>query len=169
MAENCDGGGLTPARRQPVVAAHLDSENHSHLDCLAVADPDLALPPTARATPQREAVVAAICDLQGSWTALDVFDRARRRAPGLGLATVYRTLELLAREGSVRSLTGEGRPRYVRCHPGHHHHLVCVSCGAVEETELCAAPPAGELERRHGFSAESHEVDFYGRCARCAA
>lgn len=110
-----------------------------------------------------------IRELEGSWAVLDVFDRARRREPGLGLATVYRTIELLARAGSVRPLAVEGKPRYVRCHAGHHHHLVCVSCGAVEETDLCAAPPAAELARRYGFAAESHEVDFYGRCARCAA
>jgi Fur family transcriptional regulator, ferric uptake regulator len=134
-----------------------------------VTDDDLTLPPTTRTTPQRLAVLAAIGQVDGGWTALEIFDRARRLEAGLGLATVYRTIELLAREGSVRPLSGEGRPRYVRCHPGHHHHLVCVSCGAVEETELCAAPPARELERRHGFAAESHEVDFYGRCARCAA
>jgi Fur family ferric uptake transcriptional regulator len=134
-----------------------------------VTGDDLTLPPTARSTPQRLAVVAAIGQVDGGWTALEIFDRARRLEAGLGLATVYRTIELLTREGSVRPLSGEGRPRYVRCHPGHHHHLVCVSCGAVEETELCAAPPARELERRHGFAAESHEVDFYGRCARCAA
>jgi Fur family transcriptional regulator, ferric uptake regulator len=134
-----------------------------------MADDDLTLPARARTTPQRRAVVAAIRETDGAWTALEIFDRARRRETGLGLATVYRTIELLGREGAVRPLSGEGRPRYVRCHPGHHHHLVCVSCGAVEETELCAAPPARELERRHGFAADSHEVDFYGRCAQCVA
>lgn len=133
-----------------------------------MANADLPLPPAVRATPQRLAVLDAIRQSEGAWTALEIFDRARRREAGLGLATVYRTIELLAREGSVRALSGEGRARYVRCHPGHHHHLVCVSCGAVEETDLCAAPPARELERRHGFAAESHDVDFYGRCAQCA-
>ena len=134
-----------------------------------MTEADFSLPSNLRPTPQRRAVLDAIRDSAGAWTALDVFDRARRREPGLGLATVYRTIELLARDGSVRPLTGEGRARYVRCHPGHHHHLVCVACGAVEDTELCAAPPADELARRHGFAAETHEVDFYGRCARCAA
>ncbi len=39
--------------------------------------------------------------------------------------------------------------------------------GAVEETELCAAPSAAVLKRRHGFVAESHELDIYGLCERC--
>lgn len=136
------------------------------------AQPDLGgltLPPRARLTPQRRAVLEAVAASPGRFTAVELHDRARRTHPGLGLATTYRTLELLRRTGSVRPLPGEGRPAYVRCHPGHHHHLVCLSCGAVEETDLCAVPPATEIKRRHGFAAEAHEVDIYGVCARCAA
>jgi Fur family ferric uptake transcriptional regulator len=113
-------------------------------------------------------VLEAIARLEGRFTVVQVYDRARRIYPALGLATTYRTVELLRRAGLVRPLAGEGKPAYVRCRPGHHHHLVCLSCGTVEETELCAAPDARELKRRHGFAAETHEVDIYGLCARCA-
>ncbi len=129
----------------------------------------LELPSSARSTPQRRAILSAIADEPGSFTVVDVYDRARRREPRLGLATVYRTVELLRQTGSLRSLPSEGRPAYVRCRPGHHHHLVCLRCGTVEETELCAAPSEAEVRRRHGFRAETHEVDIYGTCARCAA
>ena len=128
----------------------------------------LALPPRARLTPQRRAVLEAIAAATGRFTVVELYDRARRIHPGLGLATAYRTVELLRRTGSVRPLPGDDRPAYVRCHPGHHHHLVCLACGAVEETDLCAAPSAAELRRRHGFAAEAHQVDIYGLCARCA-
>jgi Fur family ferric uptake transcriptional regulator len=120
-------------------------------------------------TRQRRAVLDAIATRRGSFTAVEIYDRARAREPALGLATVYRTVELLRRTGSLRSLAGEGRSVYVRCHPGHHHHLVCLSCGAVEDTELCAAPSVAELRREHGFEAEAHELDIYGTCSRCAA
>lgn len=132
-------------------------------------DDALALPPASRVTRQRRAVLEAIASHPGSFTAVDVYDRARRIEPRLGLATVYRTVELLRRTGSLRPLPGQGRPAYVRCHPGHHHHLVCLSCGTVEETELCGAPSEAEVHERHGFQAEAHEVDIYGTCARCAA
>ena len=128
----------------------------------------LRLPPRVRSTPQRRAVADAIAATEGAFTAADIYERARSVEPRLGLATVYRTIDLLRRAGSVRPLSGRGRPAYVRCHPGHHHHLVCVECGSVEETELCAAPPAAELARRYGFAAAAHEVDFYGTCRRCA-
>jgi Fe2+ or Zn2+ uptake regulation protein len=128
----------------------------------------LALPPRFRLTPQRRAVLDLIADREGSFTAVDLFQEARRRKPRLGLATVYRTVELLRRTGSVRALVGDARPAYVRCDPGHHHHLVCLSCGGVEETELCGAPSSAELRRRYGFRAEGHELDIYGTCALCA-
>jgi len=128
----------------------------------------LVLPPQARLTPQRRAVLEAVASLPGRFTIVELYDRARRSYPRLGLATTYRTIDLLRRTGSVRPLPGEDKPAYVRCRPGHHHHLVCLSCGAVEETDLCAAPPPAELKRRHGFAAETHEVDIYGLCARCA-
>lgn len=124
----------------------------------------LHLPDGVRMTVQRRAVLGAVADQEGSFSVVDVYDRARKREPSLGLATVYRTVELLREAGSVRQLAGA----YVRCHTGHHHHLVCRSCGSVEETELCGAPSAAVLERRHGFRAESHELDVYGLCARCA-
>jgi Fur family transcriptional regulator, ferric uptake regulator len=128
----------------------------------------LHLPPRARMTPARRAVLDAIERWNGSFTIIELFDRARRAHPALGLATTYRTVDLLRRVGSVRPLPGDDRPAYVRCRPGHHHHLVCTACGSVEETELCAAPPDDELKRRHGFAAQAHEVDIYGVCARCS-
>jgi Fur family ferric uptake transcriptional regulator len=128
----------------------------------------LRLPPRARLTPQREAVLEAIEAAGGRFTLVEVYDRARRAEPGLGLATVYRTVDLLRHTGSVRPLPSEGKATYVRCRPGHHHHLVCLACGAVEETSLCTAPNAAELKRRYGFAPEAHELDIYGTCKRCA-
>ena len=129
---------------------------------------ELELPADVRLTPQRRAVLDAVERQHGSFTVVQVYDRARRREPSLGLATVYRTIELLRTTGSIRQLAGAGEGAYVRCHTGHHHHLVCVSCGAVEETELCSAPPVTEVRERHGFVVQRHEADLYGVCGKCA-
>lgn len=118
-------------------------------------------------TAARRAVVDAIGERGGAFTVVEIFDAARRSHPALGLATTYRTVELLRRTGSVHPVAGTGRATYVRCRPEHHHHLVCVSCGGVEETDLCAAPSDAELESRHGFHAQGHELDIYGVCKRC--
>jgi Fur family transcriptional regulator, ferric uptake regulator len=126
------------------------------------------LPAGVRSTAARRAVLRAVQSSPGRFTVAELYVRARRLHPPLGLATTYRTLELLRDTGSVRALPGDERASYVKCHPGHHHHLVCTSCGSVEETDLCSAPSEQELRRRHGFVPDSHEVDIYGRCARCA-
>jgi len=129
----------------------------------------VALPPRTRMTPSRRAVVDAVAARRGAFTVAEIFDTAREAHPALGLATTYRTIELLRRTGAVHPLAGAGRAAYVRCRPEHHHHLVCTACGGVEETDLCAAPSDDELRRRHGFRAQTHELDIYGVCSRCAA
>ncbi len=129
----------------------------------------LELPAGVRATAPRRALLATVEQWDGSFTALELHEGAKKREPSLGIATTYRTLELLRDSGSIRALAGREPRTYVRCHPGHHHHLVCVSCGRVEDTELCAAPSEAELARHHGFRAESHELDIYGTCANCRA
>ena len=129
---------------------------------------ELSLPDGVRPTAQRLAVVRAVAESAGSFTVAELHDHARRFEPGLGLATTYRTVELLRGNGGVRPLLGDGKPTYVRCHTEHHHHLVCTSCGGVEETKLCAAPSEAELQRRHGFRPAAHELDIYGTCRRCA-
>lgn len=130
--------------------------------------PGRLLPSRARLTPQREIILSILDDFPGAFTAVDLYDRARQLDPHIGLATVYRLVELLRNAGALRQLSGE-RGRYVRCHTGHHHHLICRSCGAVEDTELCAAPSPAELQRVHGFAHEEHDLEIYGTCARCAA
>lgn len=128
-----------------------------------------SVPDGIRNTAQRRAIVGLVEAWDGSFTVADLHERARALSPRLGLATTYRTVELLRRAGHLHPLHADGRPAYVRCRPSHHHHLVCTSCGGVEETELCAVPSDAELRRRHGFLPTTHELDIYGTCRKCAA
>jgi Fur family ferric uptake transcriptional regulator len=128
----------------------------------------LTLPPGVRLTSQRRTLLRLVEEWGGSFTVTDLHERARRAEPGLGLATTYRTVELLRASGAIHPLLGEGAHADVRCGPDHHHHHVCTSCGGVEETSLCAAPAPEELRRLHGFRSTSHELDIYGTCERCA-
>jgi Fur family ferric uptake transcriptional regulator len=100
----------------------------------------------------------------------------RHRA--LKQSSVYRNLAALEQAGVVRRvLTDEGFGRYELTEEltGHHHHLVCSNCGAVEDVDF---PPTfearleselGELADRTGFSAVSHRLDLIGLCRRCAS
>jgi Fur family transcriptional regulator, ferric uptake regulator len=128
----------------------------------------LRLPDEARLTPQRRVLLDTIAAWEGSFTVTDLFERARKRSRTLGLATTYRTVDLLRQSGSVRALAGEQLSAYVKCGPEHHHHLVCLTCGAVEDTSECPLPSAAEFKRRYGFSPQSHELEIYGTCRSCA-
>src|SRR3954453_4957545 len=118
-----------------------------------------------RQTRQRTLLTGLVVKQQHAFTAEELWSSARKTGGPVGLATVYRTPALLEADGRVRRLD---RGRFIACEPGHHHHLVCTSCGAVEDTELCAAPPVTEVRKRHGFVVQHHEADLYGVCENCA-
>lgn len=132
-----------------------------------------------RITPARHAVLDVLQEGGEHMTAEQVFRAASRRCRNLGLATVYRTLELLTELGMVSKFeTGDDKARYEFADPaggkGHHHHLVCTSCRKIvdykdfikEETELLRETEEG-LSKKYGFRIDSHIIQFYGLCPDC--
>lgn len=94
----------------------------------------------------------------------------RDHGESISLATVYRTLQSMARDGEVDVLrTQDNESRYRRClRQEHHHHLVCRQCGhTVEVTETAVERWADRTAREHGFAAVSHSVELQGVCAKC--
>lgn len=124
-----------------------------------------------RVTRQRLLVADALGSMARQVTAQDLYDHLRRRHPRIGRATVFRTLEALVSAGVARRLERDGHVYgYVACRPEHHHHVACDRCGRVEEIdEGYIAPVAERLSADLGFQIDDARLDFYGRCARCAA
>lgn len=122
-----------------------------------------------RATPQRLAVVAGLMAQRGYVTARDLHGAVRRVNRRLGLATVYRTLELLADCGlAERFPQPNNEVRYVFCSEQHHHHLICTRCGLVAEVPGCALHALQrELERERHFAITDHALTFFGLCMDC--
>jgi Fur family ferric uptake transcriptional regulator len=112
-----------------------------------------------KATPQRLAVVGALAAGQHQSLA-----EIRERCPGVGLVTIYRTLDLLSEIGVVRRLDLGSGPRYELAED-HHHHLICESCGDVSEFESCPVDLRGL--KGMDFEIRSHTLEIYGRCADC--
>jgi len=119
-------------------------------------------------TPPRLAVLQVIEQDGDHLNPAEIFQRAQAIQPGVGLATVYRALELFTELGIVRPITvGDGPPTYIRAEGGHHH-LVCSSCGTVIEFDECgSANLAAELAARYNFQIQSHLLEFYGLCTNC--
>lgn len=124
-----------------------------------------------RSTLQRTAVTELMEEIQEFRSAQEVHDLLRQRGERIGLTTVYRSLRVLASVGKVDVLRmPDGETSYRRCSRGHHHHLVCRSCGRTVEFDL---PPveraAGKVARENGFTDITHALEVFGTCATCAA
>jgi Fur family transcriptional regulator, ferric uptake regulator len=120
-----------------------------------------------RQTQQREAIVEAIHTADGPLTVNEILDRAQAAVPGLGIATVYRTLKLLLESNSIQTvILPSGEPRYESAGLGHHHHFHCRRCDEVFDLASCPVNvPVGTYEG--GFIVEDHELTLYGTCPAC--
>lgn len=122
-------------------------------------------------TPQRQMVVQVLLDNTGKHlSAEEIYQSVKGDNPDIGLATVYRTLELLSDLDILQKIDfGDGRCRY-EFHEDthHHHHLICTTCGRVEEfgEDLLDSLEA-QVSRQSGFRVTDHQVKFYGYCRDC--
>ena len=119
-----------------------------------------------RDTAQRRAIRRVLDEAERPLGALEVLEASKPFAPGLGIATVYRSIKALAEGGSITAgeLPGEP-PRYESAGKGHHHHFLCAACGKVYELRGCLGSLKGLLPR--GFRMSSHELLLHGRCSAC--
>ncbi|MCP3032648.1 transcriptional repressor [Halobacillus sp. A1] len=124
-------------------------------------------------TPQREATVRVLLENEADHlSAEDVYLLVKEKAPEIGLATVYRTLELLSELKVVDKINfGDGVSRYDLRKEGaehFHHHLVCTECGSVEEIEEDLLGDVEKLiEGQWNFKVKDHRLTFHGICRVC--
>lgn len=132
-----------------------------------------------RLTPQREIVLRVLAEQRQRadrphLSAEEVYFQAKRHLPEIGLATVYRTLELFDRLGIVSHLEAEaGQLRYeLKPEPEthYHHHLICLDCGRIEEfREDLLEEVEHRVARETGFTIVDHNLRFFGYCRQCSA
>ncbi len=121
---------------------------------------------TSRATNQRAAVRAAIERADRPLSPAEILSLAQRDEPGLGIATVYRTVKLGVAQGWLAAVDlPNGPTRFEPAGKSHHHHFECTACRSVFDVPGCPGrmtqlvPP--------GYELQDHEIILYGRCADC--
>jgi len=131
-----------------------------------------------RWTASRECILDLLSRTSGHLSAKDVYSSLCAAVPGLGLTTVYRTLELLRRLGIVQTITsGDGQSRYELRgddQNDHHHHLICTRCGKIidyrdfvrEELEL-VKKTQDALTEKYDFCVHGHNIEYFGLCEEC--
>lgn len=124
-------------------------------------------------TPQRRAVVNMVMQNKGNHlTAEELYDLVKKDCPEIGLATIYRTIQLLEEIGVLCKLDlDDGCNRYelVDQEESHqHHHLICKKCGKVIEVEEDLLDSIEKnVEEKYNFKIENHSVKFLGICNEC--
>ena len=123
-----------------------------------------------RLTKARKAVVETVASTQIALSPLAVFDIAKSICPGLGVVTVYRTLEKLEELGLIQRVhQHDGCNAYLPHADGHQHLIICQKCGKAvyfegDNLDVFFAQVAG----KHGFTVKEHWLQLFGVCAECA-
>jgi Fur family ferric uptake transcriptional regulator len=124
-----------------------------------------------RLTEPRRAVAELIAGREGHFTAAELVTDARRTHPGIGRATIFRTLDLFASLSLVErvDLPG-GEHAYVACEAAHHHHAICTGCGrSWDVDDLGLAETLAAIGDRSGFRVTAHRLEVFGLCPDCQA
>ena len=119
---------------------------------------------------KREIILKVFLKNEGHFTADELYQMVMKEEPGIGYATIYRTLKHLCESGlcsELKSEDGVTRFEHLYGHP-HHDHLICTRCGSVKEV---VDPRIEELQeslfKRYGFYPERHRMELYGVCGKC--
>lgn len=124
-------------------------------------------------TTQRRAVLDTIIDNEGRHlTVEEIYDMVKKECPEIGIATVYRTIQLFEDAGKIAKVDlSDGYNRYELIHDyesHQHHHLICKRCGKVIEVqEDLLGQLESEIEEKYSFKVTNHSAIFYGLCSEC--
>lgn len=123
-----------------------------------------------KSTSQRDTILNVFVEAGRHLSAEELYARVKKSHPGIGYATVYRTLKLLAEAGLAQERRFEdGFTRYEHAsRDAHHDHLICTRCGAIIEFENESIEALQQdVARKNRFKVLSHKLELYGLCTGC--
>lgn len=126
-------------------------------------------------TSRREHILKVLLENQGKHLcAEDIYNLVKKKEPDVGIATVYRTLDLFQEFDIINSMDfGDGRKRYefggtegMAQH--HHHHLICTKCGEIiEVNEDLLEELENRVSSQYNFHITNHQLKIFGLCQQC--
>lgn len=123
-----------------------------------------------KSTRQRDIILDFFLTSKRHTSVEELYRKLRARHPGIGYATVCRTLKLFSQSGIAHEIHfGDRQTRYEHLLEGEHHdHLVCTGCGTIAEFENKTIEDLQKaVADSHGFLIRSHKLELYGLCAKC--
>ncbi|MCK4512416.1 transcriptional repressor [bacterium] len=122
-----------------------------------------------RMTESRKAILSALSGTRAHPTADEVYSLVRAELPKVSLGTVYRNLDLLAKQGLIRTLATAGEQRRYDGMLDNHHHIRCEVCGRIDDIELGNTERLDELlVDGRGYEVHGYTLCFTGVCKECA-
>ena len=108
------------------------------------------------------------------FTVEDILDIVHEAHPEIGVATIYRTLQIFIQTGIVQRLDLLNRRAYYEISEQKHHHMICLSCGAIvevtdEATEAVLNMVKIKKQVLNDFRVVDCQIYFYGYCKNCQA
>lgn len=119
-------------------------------------------------TPQRRAILEVLRSSGMHMSVNEIHEKVKKKCPRAGLATTYRTLDLLKELGLVTNISLGEEHKHYELRRKNHYHLVCLGCGNVTEFRPNIS---NEMEKKlsedYGFKVTDYHVGFYGYCSKC--
>ena len=124
-------------------------------------------------TPQRREILKVLISSSGKHLTCDeIYEKVKKSCPEIGIATVYRTLQILESTKKINRLNlDDGYVRFelnVNEETHNHHHLICKLCGNVSEVRIDLLEDLeSNIEKNYDFRIMDHDLKFFGICSKC--
>ncbi len=121
-------------------------------------------------TSQRKLIAETLLNSSKHLGAEELYQLVHKKNPKIGLATVYRTLQIMKDRGLIEKRDfGDGCSRYEDSKAMHHDHLICLKCGKVIEfDEPTIETLQMEVAQKSKFKVLSHRLELFGYCNKCS-
>lgn len=118
---------------------------------------------TYRITRQRQIIVDVLRKSNDHPTADLIYQKVRRKLPRISLGTVYRNLEILEQNGTIRKIISDGIRMRFEFNSEEHNHVRCIQCNRIEDLRINTSPPLKRISKESGYEVMGCDQEHYDR------